>query len=68
MERRGAAASVKAGSFLMGTDDPQGYAEDGEGPVHEVELAPFLLDIHTVTNASGEIRGQNRPKHHGDDH
>ena len=42
--------SVNAGTFLMGTDDPRGYAEDGEGPVHEVELAPFLLNVHTVTN------------------
>jgi formylglycine-generating enzyme len=34
----------------MGTDDPRGYAEDGEGPAHVVELAPFLLEVHTVTN------------------
>jgi sulfatase modifying factor 1 len=34
----------------MGSDDPRGYALDGEGPAHEVELAPFLLEIHAVTN------------------
>jgi len=49
-DRRGATAAVDAGAFLMGTDDPRGYAQDGEGPAHEVELAPFLLEVHTVTN------------------
>ncbi|MET0780309.1 MAG: SUMF1/EgtB/PvdO family nonheme iron enzyme, partial [Microbacterium sp.] len=48
--RRDASVSVDAGAFLMGTDDLRGYARDGEGPVHEVELAEFLLDVHTVTN------------------
>lgn len=33
----------------MGTDDP-GYPPDGEGPVHEVELAAFLIGRHAVTN------------------
>lgn len=35
----------------MGTDDPRGYPSDGEGPVHEVELEPYLLARHAVTNA-----------------
>ena len=34
----------------MGTDDPRGYPADGEGPVHEVEVPAFLLEVHTVTN------------------
>ena len=34
----------------MGTDDPRGYADDGEGPVHEVEVPGFLLEVHPVTN------------------
>jgi formylglycine-generating enzyme required for sulfatase activity len=34
----------------MGTDDPDGYPADGEGPAHEVELAAFDLGVHTVTN------------------
>src|SRR3954454_16517799 len=35
----------------MGTDGTYGYGEDGEGPAHEVELAPFSIGRHTVTNA-----------------
>ncbi|MCB0970494.1 MAG: formylglycine-generating enzyme family protein [Acidimicrobiales bacterium] len=34
----------------MGTDDPRGYAADGEGPVHEVELDAFAIGVHAVTN------------------
>lgn len=34
----------------MGTDASDGYPADGEGPVHEVVLAPFAIAIHTVTN------------------
>lgn len=44
-------AHLPGGVFTMGTDDPRGYAADGEGPVHEVELAAFRLALHTVTNA-----------------
>ena len=36
----------------MGTDDPIGYAEDGEGPVRTVTLSPFGIAPTTVTNAS----------------
>lgn len=41
---------VPGGVFAMGTEDPRGYPSDGEGPVHEVELAPFRLARHAVTN------------------
>jgi formylglycine-generating enzyme required for sulfatase activity len=34
----------------MGTDDPRGYGDDGEGPVHEVELDGFAVGAHAVTN------------------
>ncbi len=34
----------------MGTDDEQGFPEDGEGPVREVTLDEFLIDPHPVTN------------------
>ena len=34
----------------MGTEDPRGYPADGEGPVHEVDVPAFLLEVHTVTN------------------
>jgi formylglycine-generating enzyme required for sulfatase activity len=35
----------------MGTDDPRGYAADGEGPPHDVELPSYRIGVHTVTNA-----------------
>ena len=43
-------AQVPAGVFTMGTDDPRGYAADGEGPAHEVELASYDIAVHAVTN------------------
>ena len=42
--------SLPGGSFLMGSEDPGSYAEDGEGPVREVVVSPFDLDAHTVSN------------------
>jgi len=35
----------------MGSDDPDGFPADGEGPVRRVRLAPFAIDPHAVTNA-----------------
>jgi sulfatase modifying factor 1 len=37
--------------FLMGTASPEAWPTDGEGPVREVLLAPFYLDVCAVTNA-----------------
>ncbi|MGH9598919.1 MAG: formylglycine-generating enzyme family protein [Terracidiphilus sp.] len=34
----------------MGTDNPEGFPQDGEGPVREVTLRPFWIDRSTVTN------------------
>jgi formylglycine-generating enzyme required for sulfatase activity len=34
----------------MGTNDPRGYAADGEGPPHPVDLDSFRMGVHTVTN------------------
>ena len=42
---------LPGGSFLMGTDSDVAFEADGEGPVREVTLSPFLIDRHTVTNA-----------------
>lgn len=42
---------LDGGTFLMGTDNPEANAHDGEGPVREVTLSPFLLDRYQVTNA-----------------
>src|SRR5699024_1741804 len=43
---------LEGGSFLMGTDSGIGFSEDGEGPVREVYINPFLIDKTTVTNAA----------------
>lgn len=42
---------LDGGSFLMGTDDGEGYPDDGEGPVREVCLQPFWIDVAAVSNA-----------------
>ena len=34
----------------MGDESPWAYPGDGEGPVHEVELAAFRIDRYAVTN------------------
>ncbi len=41
---------LAGGIFLMGSDSPSAIQADGEGPVREVALKPFLLDAHAVTN------------------
>ena len=38
------------GSFLMGSEEPGGFPEDGEGPVREVVVEPFRIAAHAVTN------------------
>ncbi|MFC5589354.1 formylglycine-generating enzyme family protein [Sporosarcina soli] len=42
---------LEGGEFLMGTDDQEGFKEDGEGPVRNVRLKPFLIDKYAVSNA-----------------
>ncbi len=42
--------SLPGGTFLMGTDYPHGFPEDGEGPVRSVALSPFQIDTFPVTN------------------
>src|SRR5215203_5560934 len=41
---------LEGGEFLMGTEDPDGFAADGEGPVRAVTLKPFWIDAYVVTN------------------
>lgn len=41
---------LSGGKFLMGTEDTEGFAIDGEGPVREIEVNPFYMDKYTVTN------------------
>ncbi len=42
---------LDGGEFLMGTDDAEGFPEDGEGPVRAVTLRPFRIDPVAVSNA-----------------
>ena len=35
----------------MGSQDALAYPDDGEGPVRSVQLSPFAIDPHCVTNA-----------------
>jgi formylglycine-generating enzyme required for sulfatase activity len=42
---------VPGGTFQMGTDSGVGFPEDGEGPTREVQVDPFYVDQHAVTNA-----------------
>ncbi|PNJ03786.1 SUMF2 isoform 3 [Pongo abelii] len=39
---------LQGGRFLMGTNSPD--SRDGEGPVQEVTVKPFAIDIFPVTN------------------
>jgi formylglycine-generating enzyme required for sulfatase activity len=41
---------LPGGRFRMGTDDHQGFPSDGEGPIRDVEVGPFLIDPCAVSN------------------
>lgn len=47
--------TLPGGRFLMGTDDPEGFPADAEGPVREVAVEPFRIAATTVTNAQFAI-------------
>ena len=42
--------TLEGGTFSMGSDDELAYPDDGEGPVRRVEVAPFEIGAHCVTN------------------
>ena len=42
---------LDGGAFLMGTEDDEGFPQDGEGPVRQVTLDPFYMDVYPVTNS-----------------
>jgi formylglycine-generating enzyme required for sulfatase activity len=44
--------ALPGGSFLMGTEDVEAWQGDGEGPIREVHLSPFLIAECAVTNAA----------------
>ncbi|HEY3754793.1 MAG TPA: formylglycine-generating enzyme family protein [Opitutaceae bacterium] len=41
---------IPGGAFLMGTEDADAWAADGEGPIREITLRPFWIDATCVTN------------------
>ncbi|HTU29012.1 MAG TPA: formylglycine-generating enzyme family protein [Solirubrobacteraceae bacterium] len=43
--------AIPAGPFWMGSDDPQGFPADGEGPIREVTLSAYRIDARAVANA-----------------
>lgn len=42
---------IPAGTFWMGDSHGDGYAADGEQPVHQVKLSAYFIDSKAVTNA-----------------
>ena len=34
----------------MGSDDPDGFPDDGEGPIRRVTLSPFRIDRYATSN------------------
>jgi formylglycine-generating enzyme required for sulfatase activity len=45
---------LAGGTFRMGTDSPEAWVDDGEGPVREVRVPPFYIDVCAVSNATFE--------------
>lgn len=43
--------ALPGGEFAMGDPFDEGYADDGETPVHTVRISAFAVDPTTVTNA-----------------
>ncbi len=41
---------LPGGTFAMGSQDPDGFPDDLEGPVRPVEVAPFAIGRTSVTN------------------
>ncbi|MCW2524830.1 MAG: pkn1, partial [Frankiales bacterium] len=42
---------LPGGTFVMGEDSAWSYPADEEGPARPVDVAPFALDVHAVSNA-----------------
>jgi formylglycine-generating enzyme required for sulfatase activity len=49
-DRAGPLIALPGGSFLMGTDDGDGFPGDGEGPIREVQIAAYEIAPVAVTN------------------
>jgi formylglycine-generating enzyme len=42
---------LDGGMFKMGSEDQWAYPEDGEGPIRHLEVSPFSIRAHAVSNA-----------------
>jgi len=49
---RSGMAHIPGGPFLMGSDSADTFIDDGEGPVREVHLPPYLIDATAVSNTA----------------
>ena len=43
--------AIEGGAFTMGSEGPESWSADGEGPVRRVEIAPFWMDEGAVSVA-----------------
>lgn len=43
--------TIPGGTFLMGSEAPESFLADGEGPVREVTVQPYRIDSIAVTNS-----------------
>ena len=43
--------AIGEGTFRMGSEDPDAFPDDGEGPIREVFVSAFHIDPKAVTNA-----------------
>jgi formylglycine-generating enzyme len=41
---------LDGGPFLMGTDSEEAFPQDGEGPVRQIQLDGFYIDVFAVAN------------------
>jgi formylglycine-generating enzyme len=47
---RSTTVEIPAGTFRMGTDDPDGFPDDREGPIRPVSVDRFAIDAYAVSN------------------
>ena len=47
---KGQMVFIPGGTFFMGDSFNEGFLQDGETPVKEVEVSPFYMDVFAVTN------------------
>jgi formylglycine-generating enzyme required for sulfatase activity len=46
--------TLEGGEFLMGSDHPETFPQDGEGPVRKITIDTFAIDRYSVTNEAFE--------------